>query len=207
MTDDAIITLADGTVISTRTGRPVRSDAATPPGYIAVPTNAEAVREVVRVRRRLADLPEPPQRMNVISCVAAYYLYGLDDVEIAHAIGCTLGQVGVLKTTQAFTELVEAMQRSIVETQQDDVRAMLNAGARQAADTVMEMLASNDDKVALIAAKDVLDRAGHRPVDVVEHRHRVEGGLVIEYVKRGEHDADVPALDLQAEEANDGDSR
>jgi hypothetical protein len=44
------------------------------------------------------------------------------------------------------------------------------------------------------AARDILDRSGHRPADVVEHRHRMDGGLVIEVVRRDA--VSVPTIDM-----------
>tara|TARA_R110000803_G_scaffold118785_1_gene187133 strand:- start:508 stop:705 length:198 start_codon:yes stop_codon:yes gene_type:complete len=43
---------------------------------------------------------------------------------------------------------------------------------------------AKSDDLQLAAAKDILDRDGHRPADIVEHRHTIEGGLQIEYVDR-----------------------
>ena len=50
---------------------------------------------------------------------------------------------------------------------------------------MVEALDAGSRTDRMSAARDILDRSGHRPADVVEHRHRVDGGLVIEYVKRG----------------------
>ena len=69
MTDDDTLTLADGTVIDAATGRIVGGDAeddsggtGQPPRFIEVPTSLDAVAEVTRIRRRVADLPMPPKR-------------------------------------------------------------------------------------------------------------------------------------------------
>jgi len=196
--DDHLLTLADGTQINMRTGRPVTRDGVAP-GYVAIPSNTEAVREVTRVRRRLADLPELGARMNVVSAIAAYYMFGLEDFEIAHATGMTEGQVGRIRTTDAFTQIVDAITQNLVEGQAAGVRDMIEREAANAARNVVSLMSSDDEKVALVAAKDILDRAGHRPVDVVEHRHKVEGGLVIEYVSRGGND-DVPMIDMSVED-------
>jgi hypothetical protein len=55
----------------------------------------------------------------------------------------------------------------------------------------------DDDDVGVLtkmtAAKDVLDRAGQRPVDIIEHRHKMEGGLTIEYVDKKD---DIPTIDI-----------
>lgn len=204
MSDDGTITLADGTVINTVTGQPVRQNNGVPAGYNALPTNSEALRDVTRVRRRVSDLPDVPERMNIIGAVAAYYLFGLDEYETAIALGCSQSQVERIKMTEAFDKLIADMQQRVVEAQQEDVRGMLSAASRDAVDTMLGAMRSENEQVAVVAAKDVLDRSGHRPVDVVEHRHKVEGGLTIEYVKKGGEDT-LPALDMKAVEEVDDD--
>lgn len=191
------LTLADGTVINTTTGRPVNGSA--PPGYVSVPRHSEAQEEVTRVRKRLADLPEAPEKMNIVGVIASYYLFGLDDWEIAHAVGCTEKQVGNIKMTAPFTELIDAMRQNIVEGQAEDVRTMLAEGARTGANVMLDAMRSDNEQTRVVAAKDVMDRAGFRPADVVEHKHRVEGGLTIEYVAKNKDD-DLPVVDLTAEE-------
>jgi len=189
------LTLADGTVINTQTGRPNGL-----PGYTVIPTNQEAVEEVTRVRKRLADLPDIPQgQMNITAVICTYYMFGLEDHEIAHACSVTEKQVANIKMTAAFTDLVDTLQQNMIEGQQDDVREMISRNANGAVQVMVNELASPSSQSRIVAAKDLLDRAGHRPADVVEHRHKVEGGLTIEYVKKGgEHD--LPTLDLTAEE-------
>lgn len=192
---DTTLTLADGTVIDTQTGRRVRNNGV-PNGYVAVPSAAEAIREVTQVRRRLSDLPEVPAKMNIVSAVAAYYMFGINDHEIAYALGCTESQVANIKMTEAFGQLVDTMTRNIVEGFGTDARMMIEQHAPNAAQRVIELMDSNDEHVAMVASKDVLDRSGHRPADVVEHRHKVEGGLTIEYVRKGKDDDKVPTLDV-----------
>lgn len=199
MSDELV--LADGTRINTRTGRPIRSNGALP-GYIDVPTNEEAQRLVIKVRKRIADLPEVPEKMNIIAAVAAYYMFGLSVYETALVIGCSEKQVGNIRTTEAFGTLVDAMTSNIVATQQEDVRALIAKKAPMAVKTIVDAMDSENEQIAVVAAKDILDRAGHRPADVVEHRHRVEGGLTIEYIKKGGDDT-IPVLDLTAEDVTD----
>lgn len=194
------LTLADGTVINTSTGRPVSNSV--PPGYVEVPRHSDAQKEVMRVRKRLADLPDVPEKMNVISVIAAYYLFGLEDWEIAHAVGCTEKQVGNIKMTTPFTEMIDIMRQNIVDGEAEDVRAMLAEGARTGARVMLDAMHSASEQTRVVAAKDVMDRAGFRPADVVEHKHRIEGGLTIEYVSKGSNDDDLPTIDLSAEEVD-----
>jgi len=195
VSDDNTITLADGTVINTQTGR-----AQGVPGFTVVPTNQEAVHEVTRVRRRLADLPDiEPKQLNIVSAVVTYYMFGLEDWEIAHALGCTEQQVVNVKMLQAFTDMEEMLRKNIVDGQQGDVRDLIAQHARTAANVMVSEMSSANGQNRIVAAKDLLDRAGHRPNDVIEHRHRVDGGLTIEYVKKGGDEGSMPDLTLDAE--------
>lgn len=194
MTDD-VITLADGTQISTTTGQRVL------PGHVVVPTNAEAVTEVTRVRRKLADLPDVPEKMNIVAAVCSYYMFGLDDWEIAHALGCTERQVQNIKLTEAFTDMMDMLQRNLIDGQAEGVRELLAKHASTAATTMVNELTSQNGQNRIVAAKDILDRAGHRPADIVEHRHKVEGGLTIEYVRKD--DNELPDIELSAKDITD----
>ena len=57
----------------------------------------------------------------------------------------------------------------------------------------MRRLQGKSQEVQKSAAKDILDRAGHRPVDVSEQRIRVDGGLRIEYIQKSK---DIPTIDI-----------
>ena len=72
---------------------------------------------------------------------------------------------------------------------------MLAKNARNAAATMVEALQAGNRSDRMAAARDILDRSGHRPADIIEHRHRVDGGLVIEYIKRGADD--TPVIDME----------
>lgn len=195
------ITLADGTVIDTMTGKPHRANGVAT-GFTVIPSSAEAVREVTRVRKRLADLPEVPEKMNIIAVISAYYLFGLEDFEIAHATGLTERQVGNIKMTSGFTDMIGALQKNMMDGQADDVRSIISEGARKAAQRMISSIDSGNEQAAIVAAKDVLDRAGHRPNDIVEHRHSIDGGLTIEYVKKSVAE-DLPKINLTIKEDDD----
>jgi hypothetical protein len=166
--------------------------------FVEIPTHREAQRIIAQTRRKLSDLPEVPKTMNAIGVVLSYTLFGLDDEEIAIATGLTTDQVARLKMSDPYTQMYDGVCRTILDGETDVVRELLAKNAKNAATVIVEAMhnGSRADRVA--AAKDVLDRSGHRPADVVEHRHRVDGGLVIEIVKR-DMQRDVPTIDMEAE--------
>lgn len=177
--------LADGTKIDPATGKVIREQA-TSPQYLEVPAAMDAIKQITAVRRSIVDLPAPPKQMNAIAVVCTYVLFGLCDQDIAIAMNITEDQVTRIKMLDAFDAMINKMSQAIVEQHSDDVRTMIAQHSKQAARRVVNLVNSDDDNVAFRAAQDVLDRAGHRPADVVEHRMRLDGGLTIEYVRRDE---------------------
>lgn len=190
---DEPLRLADGTLVYPG-GRVSHVD--TPAAFVEIPTHREAQKTIVSTRRKLADLPEVPKTMNAISVVLAYSLFGLDDEEIAIATKLTIDQVGRLKMSDAYGQMHEAIVRTIVDSETDVVRDMLAKNARNAAATMVDALNAGNRSDRMAAARDILDRSGHRPADIIEHRHRVDGGLVIEYIRRGTEDV-PPVIDME----------
>lgn len=166
--------------------------------YIEVPTNREAQQLVVAARRKLSDLPDVPRTMNTIGLVLAYSLFGLDDMEIAIATGLSELQIGKIKMSDAYTQMHSTVVGSIINNESADVRELFVTGSRMAANTLLGVLRRSKSEINKISvARDILDRAGHRPADVVEHRHKMDGGLTIEIITRDTNA--IPVIDLEAE--------
>lgn len=155
---------------------------------IEIPTNREATALVIAARRKISDLPDVPRTMNTISVVLSYSLFGLDDTEIALATGMTELQVGRIKIHDAYTRMKEDVVASILGSEADDVRSLFQQHSRMAVGKMVDILKTSKSEVnKLVVARDFLDRAGHRPADVVEHRHKMEGGLTIEIIRRDDN--------------------
>lgn len=170
--------------------------------YIEVPTNRAAVKEITAVRRRVSELPDVPEKMNVVSVVLAYHLFGLPDREIGIATGLSEEQVGRIRMLDAFSSMMETVTESIAKQDMEDVRAMIEQNARNAVRKVSDLMNADAEAVQLSAAKDILDRAGHRPADVVEHRHKMEGGLHI-VIERRDQSESVPGMTFNGEVIED----
>ena len=184
--------LADGTVIN-----PVDGKVVTDEELIEVPNTEQIKREIVASRRRISDLPVPPGQMNTISVIIAYSLFGINDEDISTTLFIPLDQVIAIKSSDAYSGLQEQFLKNILESDLSSVRGMFVQKGRAAADIMFNLLNSSSEATRITAAKDVLDRAGHRPIDVIEHRHKMEGGLTIEYVEKKD---DVPSIDITPKE-------
>lgn len=186
------LTLADGTVIDKVDGSILSSQ---DDEYIEVPSHTQIQRDIVSARKRLTDLPLPPNKMNSVSVILVYSVMGVSEEDIATVMHIDESIVRNIKMSDVYSSLKQEFIDNLVKTDLDNVRNLFIDGSHHAAHKMIELSQSNNAATALAASKDILDRAGHRPSDVVEHRHKVEGGLTIEIVERTTDD-DIPTIDV-----------
>lgn len=197
--NDDILVLADGTRIVKATGVTVKDKK--PSRFVEVPAGSDAQAIVAKTRRSIAEMPLPINQMNILSVCLTYTLYGLSDAEIAVAAKMTVDQVKNIKKLSEYKDLSNNILQSILEHEAEDVRSFFKQKARTAAEKIIDLAESDNDVLAFKASQDVLDRAGFRPADVVEHKHTMENALQIEYVRRADP-KDIPVIDLAPEEFN-----
>lgn len=190
-----VIKLADGNILLPNNRIVTAEQYARMTSKVAeVPSHSEARDLVVQTRRKIADLPAVPRTINVVNAVLAYELFGLSKSEIALALNTTVEQVDAIQHLPAYSEMLSAIKESIIEAQAEEVRGLLQTHARNAAQVMVDELDGPSPERRMLAAKDVLDRTGHRPADRVEHLHKVSGGLRIEIVKADP--TKLPTIDI-----------
>lgn len=189
------LVLADGTVINPETGNAVRERK-----FVEVPSNSEAQKIVLSARKSVADLPAPPKDMNALGLVAFYTLFGLSDTQVAIALDNKLSvdQVKMIKDSELFQEFMKAAKDNLIESAKNDVQTLIASNARNAALRVIELADSDNEVLSFKASQDILDRSGHRPNDIIEHKHTMENALQIVVVKKS--DDKLPAIDGVFEE-------
>jgi hypothetical protein len=186
------LVLADGTMIS-----PIDGDIVIEEVLVEVPNTEEIKREITASRKRISDLPVPPDQMNTISIIIAYSLFGITDEDISNTLLVPLEQLKTIKDSDIYTGLQDQFIKNIVTSDASNVRGMFEQKSANAAHKVFDLMESENETTRMVAAKDVLDRAGHRPADVIEHRHKMEGGLTIEYIEKKD---DIPTIDITPKE-------
>lgn len=150
----------------------------------------------VRQRKFIGDLPAPPKTMNAINVVLMYTMFGLGDDQIAEATGLRGGQVADLRNTEAYMQMQNAMVKAVAECEQGSVRSMISQYAMDAVEKMGELIHSDTAAVSLHAAKDILDRAGHRPADVVQHNMTMDQTLRIEFVQKSRVEPEHQLIDI-----------
>lgn len=183
--------LPDGRKINIHTGEPA---SAMPSSMAQIPKHSEARETVAATRRKLVDLPALPEKMNVISVVVSYVLFGLSEDEIAIALQVSADRIRAIKMLDAYTEMYDQVVEGIKSRDLDPINKLIEDSAPTAVARITELVQQSDsDATSLKAAQDILDRSGRRAADIHEHRVMHEGGLVIEHIERSEH-ADVEQM-------------
>lgn len=150
------------------------------------------------VKRTLADVEVDFNQMNVIMLTLAYSMWGLDTFAIARLLKINDAAVDSIQSTDLYIQTKEQLIEALHHAEASTVHGFIQSKAITAANVVALSLASRKEENRLTAAKDLLDRAGYRPADRVEHSHKFEDELRIRYVT----DPKIPTLDL---EINHGD--
>lgn len=194
---DEPLVLADGTQIDPKNGQVVKKRRA---AFVEVPAPSVAQALVVKARKSVSDLPAPPAQLTGVALVAFYTLFGLSDQDIALAVDSqlTTQQIANIRKLDVYTEFMDAARTNIVETSTNQVREVFQQHAASAAHTIVELAAGEDDVLAFKASQDILDRAGHRPADIIEHRHKLEDALHIVITER-DGAQQLPIVDLTPE--------
>lgn len=154
---------------------------------IKIKTNAQLQLEDARVRRKIDELPLQNGKMNTISVILSYYLFGLSVNDISILTKIPNDQINNIISSSMFNEMVEKITKSIIQSDQSNVREFLQQQTKKAATKVVEIMENAPTKYALLAAQDILDRSGHRPVDIVEHINKMDAELRIVHITKDEN--------------------
>lgn len=200
--DNEPLMLADGTQIDCTSGKVIKDN---PAKFVSVPCPSEAQRIIARTKMTIAELPLPPRQLSAVAMVAFYTLYGLSDRDISIALdgNLTEDQIEHIRKLDAYIEFFATAKMNLLNTETQLVREVFETHAPVAAQKIVELAQSESDVLAFKASQDVLDRAGHRPADIIEHRHKIEDNLNIVITKRDET-VPVPVIDINCEVVDNG---
>jgi hypothetical protein len=135
--------------------------------------------------------------MNGISAVLCYTLFGLSDEDIAEAIITSVDHIERIRALPSYTAMRNDIIMNVLNAERDDVRELFVKHSRKAVNTVVASMDAKKVRDRLHAASDILDRGGFRPADVVEHRHKIDGGLTIEVIRK---DSSAPVINIDVTE-------
>lgn len=156
--------LGDGTLIDTKSGKRVvdtainRAFSDKPETSLIKPARKGPAFDGAK-RRFLDDLPVTPNQSRAVALVSSFMVFGLSVTDIAFILNTDENTVEAVIQSEAYTKFLDAMLQNIREHDQDKIRKKLNAAAEDAANRITALAKeSKDEKVALAASRDVLDR-------------------------------------------------
>lgn len=205
---EGVLILADGTKIDKATGSVVKDKVETPELIEATAedelerTEEEEIAEIKKrlpLNRYISDLPGDMNGTKAVSVIAGLTLFGISDREIAIICNTDVDKVAAIKMSERYEDFATGIIDNVMRAQGDNVRAMFVNNAKNAAENIIAGLKSKIPEVRQMASKEVLDRGGFRPVDVVEHRVKHENELKIVHIS-GDAEKQV-TIDADYEEA------
>jgi hypothetical protein len=205
MTD---LPLANGLIIDTTTGQAILPNTSPDSVIQQQTTKTKQTKEatVVRgrdrnnraIRRGLIDLPADTKAVTTAGVVWLYYNLGINDAEIADATGLKISQVDMIKGLQLFGQLDILLRDNLAALTADNVQKRIDGMSAGALDKLEDLLEDEETRPATKAriAMNMLDRGGFSPKQVMEHRHSLEGGLVIRHIREIAAPKHMPTIDV-----------
>jgi NhaP-type Na+/H+ and K+/H+ antiporter len=186
------LTLPDGTMILAD-GRAIKPGAVEEPSTLSkfgreVKSGREAVRVLEKMHRKLGDLPDIPMKMNPIAAIITYSAVGLNNEDIATALGATVDQVALIKDSEAYRQLEQMFDQTVFEDERKNAKHIIARASSRAAQTMVAMVDSEREDIALTAARDVMKIAG---INTEEDTNRRQGALRIVVTKSGAKESDL----------------
>jgi hypothetical protein len=203
-----LIRLLDGTLIDPLTREPVNSSVKPPARASSQPEqdtpddegDNDDVQLVMRPaeRRSLHDLKMPPGQQAMVNNVLVYTLYGLPTDEVGIQCNISMRDVEIIRQLDEYKEMEGHLINGLRDAYAASIQGMLADAAPKAAKKIISGLKSKSTDITHAAAKDILDRSGHRPADRVEHTHNIgNGGELVIRVLRERDRGSIPTLDLK----------
>lgn len=166
------------------------------PSYEQLPNGQEAARELSRIRRVLTDLPAPPKDMNAIGVIMFYQLSGISDADISAATNVDVDLIRNIKKSPAYKQSLDTLIEYVMHLEANDVRGLLARNAKDSAQRIVDVATTlKGSPLGFAADKEILDRAGHSAKTIVEHQHKMQGGLIIRHVS-ADAGLNAPIIDI-----------
>jgi len=204
-----LLRLADGTLVDPLTRQPVSALPPSPTDDVHTVSDVtdDGVGEthpstiVPLARRSILDLTLNPQQMAVINNVLVYTMWGLPDDEIAIQCGCTLPEVSIVRDLSEYGQMRDALVAGVRASYTASAHGVISEHAVTAAKAVVNVLRNGSSRMKFDAARDILDRSGHRPTDNAGISINLNKGTDDQLVIRVVREADrphIPTLDIRA---------
>lgn len=202
MSDDpAFITLADGTLIDARSGKRTVATEINK-AFSDRPETSSLKRTQPQYegssRRYLDDLPTGASQSRAVAVIAGYTLFGLSSADIADILKIDMDTVVGIIESDAYNLFLEAILQNVREHDRNKLRKILNDKANSAVTKITDLVGSKDEKVALKAAQDVLNRVAGDGLSDSTKTNNNGGGLTIRIIDERDNPLDKVKVEIDA---------
>lgn len=204
MTDENKVTLlrlADGSLIDPLTRVPISPETHVDDDGVdadSSPMTPSVGTIVPTVRRSLHDLKLSKHQMAIINNVLVYTLWGLPDDEIAIQCSCSLNDVFAVRELSEYGLMHDSLVGGLRASYMATAQGIISNAATDAAHVVVKAAKKASGRMQFDAARDILDRSGHRPADHASLSLSINDGgddLVIRVVRESEKPV-LPTIDM-----------
>lgn len=193
-----LLRLADGTLLDPVTRAPISTEARAEGDGVADIPPAPVDTITPTTRRSLHDLKLNKRQMAVVNNVLVYTLWGLPDDEIAIQCDCTVDDINTVRGLQEYGTMHDALIGGLRASFSTSAQGIISNAASHAAHLVVSTAKTAKGRLQFDAARDILDRSGHRPADHAALSINLDGGgddLVIRVVRESEKPR-IPTIDM-----------
>lgn len=160
-----------------------------------VQSGRAASRTLERIHRKLGDLPDVPMKMNPIAAIMSYTAIGLNDADIATALGASEQQVKTIKESELYKQFADLFDKTVFEDSKRAANHIVAKASTVAAERMVSAIDSEDESVAVVASREVMKLAG---VGVDRVDESKVSGLSIKIVRSGDKKNDEVTVTLGA---------
>lgn len=151
---------------------------------IKISSNKEILDREIKVRKVINDLPKF-DNMNLLSVVVSYKMFGLNNNDIMQITGINNEMLNNILMSDAYVKMYNDIVKNIINEDCDDIKVEFKRISRQALRNMNELANTSEvDVVRYTANKDILDRAGLRPEDILQKELDKKNQLSIVYIKK-----------------------
>ncbi len=179
--------LPDGSLLLPN-GSVIKPQQAIQPAVVAgreIQNGRAAARTLQRVSRKLGDLPEgDTKQLNAIAAIIMYTQIGLNNEDIAIALGTHKDVVSSIKELDAYRQLADMFDSNLFEDARKSASHILANASVSAASRIVEAVDSENEQVGVVAAREVLKMNG---ISTETHGGASnKSGLNIRIIRKGE---------------------
>ncbi len=123
------------------------------------------------VRRAFRDFAATPKSLRAVAVVFVFTSLGVSDREIVEELSISQENIDELRKTASYAEVFDAMLNEFININSGLLQSRIHSYSHSALSKVAH-LASHalKEETAFTASKDILDRAGTRPQDMVKNQ-------------------------------------